>query len=77
MPVDHRRATEPFLELVKGVYWVLPWGVGGQAGRRATNGGYLNVRAPSNTMLRPSLVSMETLSKHGRAPHLDLSTCSQ
>ena len=25
----------------------------------------------------PSLVSMETLSKHGREPHLDLSTCSQ
>ena len=25
----------------------------------------------------PSLVSMETFSKYGREPHLDLSTCSQ
>ena len=49
----------------------------GQEGRRATNGGYLDVRAPSNTMPPPSLVSMETLSKHGHEPHLDLSTCSQ
>ena len=55
----------------------MPWGVVGQEGRRATNGGYLDVRAPSNTMPPPSLVSMETLSKHGREPHLDLSTCSQ
>lgn len=55
----------------------MPWGVGGQEVRRATNGGYLDVRAPSNTMPPPSLVSMETFSKYGREPHLDLSTCSQ
>ena len=55
----------------------MPWGVGGQEVRRATNGGYLDVRAPSNTMPPPSLVSMETFGKYGREPHLDLSTCSQ
>lgn len=57
----------------------MPWGVGGQEVRRATNGGYLDVRAPSTTkMPPPSLVSLETFSKYGREPHLDLSTtCSQ
>ena len=55
----------------------MPWGVGGTEVRRATNGGYLDVRAPSNTMPPPSLVSMETFSKYGREPHLDLSTCRQ
>ena len=55
----------------------MPWGVGGQEVRPTTNGGYLDVRAPSNTMPPPSLVSMEPFRKYDREPHLDLSTCSQ